>query len=280
MDKIDSLSTASRSLTYLAAILFGLLGLVMFIAPAWGAANFAWKVSPFVTMTMGGWCLGTAVVAWESARIWRWAVVHAGLVYLWAFGLAETAVLAAFRDKLLLGGALAAPYILALAVTSLMAVVGLADWVRRWPSLHPQGVAVTPRVRFGIVLFALGVAYLCAGGLLAGPDSPATQGAVFPEPRTLFTVRAFAVFFGAVALASATLIPAQGMDPVMFFGRTGLTLIVPILIAAFLNMDKFDLAARPGGLIYLGVYIGCLLVTGSVLIYYRGREAQAQQATA
>ena len=63
------LSPASRWLTRILSALYAALGLILFLAPDWSAANFSWKVSPFVAMTMGGWCLGNAYFAWESARV-------------------------------------------------------------------------------------------------------------------------------------------------------------------------------------------------------------------
>ncbi|HEY4691389.1 MAG TPA: hypothetical protein VIK33_18925 [Anaerolineae bacterium] len=63
------LSPTSRLLTRLMAVLYAVLGVILFFVPEWSAANFAWKVSPFVAMTMGGWCLGNAYFAWESARV-------------------------------------------------------------------------------------------------------------------------------------------------------------------------------------------------------------------
>ena len=51
---------------------FGALGVVLFVAPAWSAERFPWGVSDFVAMTIGGWCIGSAVLAWQAAHTWRW----------------------------------------------------------------------------------------------------------------------------------------------------------------------------------------------------------------
>ena len=64
------LSRASRWLTYLNAVLYAALGGILFVFPGKMAPVFAWKVSVFVTMTIGGWCLGNAWLAWISARRW------------------------------------------------------------------------------------------------------------------------------------------------------------------------------------------------------------------
>src|SRR2546423_14426321 len=89
----EALSALSRNLTFVVAGLFTLLGLVLFFVPDWASANFLWKVSPFVAMTMGGWYLGSAFLAWEVARVWRWSSVYASIIFLWVFSLLETVVL-------------------------------------------------------------------------------------------------------------------------------------------------------------------------------------------
>ncbi|MEN3355079.1 MAG: hypothetical protein V7640_3237, partial [Betaproteobacteria bacterium] len=45
------LKSTSRRLTYLLAFLYALLGAILFFAPVQFSSVFAWKVSPFVTMT-------------------------------------------------------------------------------------------------------------------------------------------------------------------------------------------------------------------------------------
>jgi len=85
------LSNASRYLTYLAAALYAVLGVWLVLQPAQIAPVFAWTVSPFVTMTIGGWCLGNAMNAFITARRWSWALVSGSLVYFWSFGLLELA---------------------------------------------------------------------------------------------------------------------------------------------------------------------------------------------
>ena len=84
------LSSTSRTLTYLCAACYLLLGAALFLAPNSLADRFAWSVSPFVLMTMGGWCLGNAAFAWQSARIWQWKSIYPSLIYLWSFALRST----------------------------------------------------------------------------------------------------------------------------------------------------------------------------------------------
>ena len=69
------LSNASRFVTYLLAALYAVLGSLLLIFPKQLAPVFAWKVTPFMTMTIGSWCLGNAWLAFLSARRWEWRLV-------------------------------------------------------------------------------------------------------------------------------------------------------------------------------------------------------------
>src|SRR5512144_3249691 len=62
------LSNLSRWLTYLLAILDAILGAFLFLLPETLAPVFAWKVTPCITMTIGGWALGNAWLAWVTGR--------------------------------------------------------------------------------------------------------------------------------------------------------------------------------------------------------------------
>jgi len=267
------LSPTSRWLTRILSALYAALGLILFLAPDWSAANFSWKVSPFVAMTMGGWCLGNAIIAWESARVWRWAVVHPNLIYLWLFGLLETIVLITFGDRLILDVVMAWPYIATLAVTLLAGVVGVVDWLRLRPALTPEGAPVSSGVRGGVIFFVVFVGFLAVGGSLAQPGGLSTEGGVFPEKLSLFTVRAFAAFYAALSLAAVPLLWTKGSAPILAFGRVGIGLILPITVAAIVNLGQFDFAARPGGLVYFGAYLGTLIVTVFLILRDRVRRA-------
>src|SRR5688572_4545002 len=94
------LTNLSRTLTYLTALLYAVLGTLLFVLPGQLAPLFAWKVSAFVTMTIGGWCLGNAWLAFLAARRWRWDLVYSTLLYLWLFGVLQTLVLQLFISKL------------------------------------------------------------------------------------------------------------------------------------------------------------------------------------
>src|SRR5512141_3352195 len=112
------LSNLSRWLTYLLALLYVVGGIPLFFLPETLAPAFAWKVTPFMTMTIGGWSLGNAWLAWFTARRWQWNLVFSALLYLWLFGLGELFVLFNFRDKLVLGHPIAWLYFITLIVNA------------------------------------------------------------------------------------------------------------------------------------------------------------------
>jgi len=263
---VDALSSTSRQLTRLVALLFALLGLVLFVVPDWAAANFLWKISPFVAMTMGGWYLGSAIVAWEAARVWRWPVVYARLVYMWAFALLESLVLVLHNDKLRLDMVLGWLYLVMLVIASITALIGIFEWTRLRPSLADSGGPMPGFLRLLIVIFAGFVAFLALMGALGFG-----QGAqIFPEKLSLFTIHGFAAFYLSLGVGAVALLRSRSIAPVIAYAQTGLALIVPITVAALVYIDKFDFAGRPGGLVYIGIYVVVAIAVGILL--WRRRE--------
>lgn len=273
------LSPLLRRLTLLLAILYAALGLILFLAPAWSAANFSWKISSFVAMTMGGWCLGNAYYAWESARIGRWPVVYPSLIYLWVFGILELLVLFLFRELLILNVLLAWPYILTLGLTVVTAIVGIVTWLRERPSLSAEGLAIPLWNRPVIIFFVVFVGLLALLGGRAQAGGLSTKGGIFPQPLTLFTVRAFAAFYAALALSALPLIWTRNLAPWLLYVRAGLGLLIPILIAALLHLGQFDFANRPGGLLYIGAYVAALVAVIFILAVYRRQPVNYVGAT-
>jgi hypothetical protein len=271
------LSATSRTLTRISAICYLALGALLFLAPNWASENFPWNVSPFVVMTIGGWCLGNAVFAWLSARLWDWKLIYPSLLYLWLFGLFEAAVLLAFRDRVSVGSIVALSYMVTIGANVLAAVSGLVDVLRLRPSTAVDGRPIPGYVRGLIIFFTFNLSILALGGLLAEPGGLSTEGGIFPEPLTLFTVRAFAAFFGAICLSALPLIWTRTLTPMLAYGQAGILLTIPIMIAAFVNLDKFDFAARPGGILYLGSYLFTLLATTWGVWYYSSGFRRAQR---
>jgi hypothetical protein len=207
--------------------------------------------------------------------LWDWKLVYPSLIYLWLFGIFEADVLLAFRERVNVGSLLAWAYIVTIGINVLAAVMGIIDFLRFRPGSQIEGTPVPGYVRGLIVFFTLNLSILALGGLLAKAGGLSTEGGIFPEPLTLFTVRAFAAFFSAICLSALPLIWARNLTPMFSYGLSGIILIIPILIAAFVNLDKFDFVGRPGGILYVGAYIVTLIITGWGLWHYRPALRQA-----
>lgn len=250
------LSNSSRLLTYLNAILYAVLGASLYFLPEQLAPVFAWKVTGFMTMTIGGWCLGNAWLAWIAARRWRWSLVHSVLIYLWLFGIGELVVLFAFRDKLALGHPIAWLYLITLVVNALTAVVGVLDWLRIRPSLGTSGASFTPFQNVSLVAFIIFVGFLGLYGCVAQVGAPGTSGGIFPETMSLFTLRSFGVFYLTLALAVIPYLWNKDLNAILTHSIASYGLIAFITAAAFVYIRLFDFAAKPGGLLYFAAYFG------------------------
>lgn len=249
------LSTTSRWLTVILVILYAALGTALFFMPARLSAVFAWNISPFVAMTIGGWCLGNAWAAQVAVRRWRWSQIYPVLIYLWLFGVLELLIVLLFRDKLRLSHPVAWLYLITLAVNVIASIRGVIDWLRLRPSWATTGRLVTPLIRFMIVFFVVFVGFLGLYGLFAQEGWPGTNGGIFPEVMSPFTLRSFGAFYLALALAAATLWITKRFESFLSFIYAEFGLIVAITLAALWHIRLFDFSARPGGVVYLGVYV-------------------------
>jgi hypothetical protein len=145
----------ARILTYLAFVFFTLLGLPLFLSPQTSAPVFPWKVSTFVAMTIGGWCLGNAWLAWITARRWRGRLVYSALIFLGLFGFLELAVAAVFRDKLVLAHPLSWLYLAALIVSLAAGLFRGFGWLRTRPPRTPIGLPVRRAHRAFMLAFVI-----------------------------------------------------------------------------------------------------------------------------
>jgi hypothetical protein len=260
------LSSVSRFAAATLAVLYALLGVILFVAPEWASANFAWNVSPLVAMTIGGWCLGNAWAAFVVARRWQLMLTLSGLVYLGLFGILETGVAIAFADKLKLGHWLGWLYVVTLAVNLVAALLWLADWLTRRSGLERSASRLG---LLGIVtgaIFIVVVGFLGLYGLLAPEGSRGLGGTIFPQVISMFTLRAFGAFYLAVALAPIVLLIVR--SPAMMLSHTLLSwgLILFITIAALVFIGEFDFANRPRQWVYLGAYLLVGFVTAIYLL--------------
>lgn len=255
------LSQTSRYLTYLIALLYLALGAWLFLLPNQAAPVFAWKISPFIAMTIGGWCLGNAWNAYITARRWTWAKVYLSLIYLWLFGLGQLAVVIAFQDKLALAHPVAWLYMAALGVNVLAAIMGIVDWLRIRPAFASKEKLRPSQVTL-VAIFVLFVSFLGVYGLTVAIGAPGTSGGIFPEPMSAFTLRSFAAFYLSIGLATIFFLFTRDQRALLNYGFSQYGLIIFITAAALFYLPLFDFAARPGGLLYFGAY----LVVGVILI--------------
>lgn len=249
------LSNTSRLLTYLNAILYAVLGVLLFTMPEQLAPVFAWKVTAFMTITIGGWCIGNACLAWIAARRWEWGMVYTSLIYLWLFGITEMGALLFFRDKLVLQHPIAWLYLVTLVVNVLTAIVGIYDWLRLRPVREQKGKQVVWWQRAAILIFVLSVGFLGVYDSTNQLGDPGTNADIFPELMSLFTLRSFGLFYLSLALAAVPLLWEKNLNTMLSHGFAAYGLIVFITAAGFVYLRLFDFAAHPGGLLYFGAYL-------------------------
>lgn len=252
----------SRWFTYLNALLYTFLGALLFFFSAQLAPVFAWKVTPFMTMTIGGWCLGNAWLAWLAARRWHWGLVYTALFYLWLFGALETAVVLAFSDKLQLAHPIAWLYLLTLSVNVVAALVGIVEWVRTRPARASATSAPSRLMRFLVAAFILLVGFLGYYGLTAQIGAPGTNAEIFPEVMSLFTLRSFGAFYFTLAVSVIPLLWERNRQTALSHALLLFGLILFITIAALAYLPLFNFAAHRFQSVYFGIYV----LVGSVII--------------
>ena len=272
------LRTAWRALFALAVVAYVATGVPLFLAPSWSSEHFAWKVSPFVAMTAGAWCLGTAVFAAWAVLERRWEPIRPCIFYVLSFGATQLAVALYESDLLRTDVVLAWPYLAALGLSVAGGALAVADGRSSLgPDRRPGGLEVTRFMRQIDVFFVVFVWFLAVVALWA--PARATDAAVFPEPLSLFSLRAFGAFYFSLGVAFVALVFDRRADAVVVGMWCGLALVVPILVATAVYADSFDLSAHPGQLLYPTAYVAALV--GAVVILRwerRARDGAAQSA--
>lgn len=263
------LSSVPRRLMYITTAAFGLMGLVLFVAPNWSATNFSWKISPMVAMTIGGWYLGTAVMAGLVAYYHRWNVIYSSMLYVGVFSVTEATVLVIHSAKLKLDALLAWPYLGMLGLAILTSLFVLLDWLRQKPTLTNEGKPIATWVRGLIVFFVLFVFFL--SGVAFSGHWVGLNGGVFPEPLSLFTLQSFGAFYFSLAFSVLALLRVRRLAAVTVQIWGGLALIIFITAAALIYFRAFHFAERPFQSIYLGVYLLALVLS---LLYLWNTRAQ------
>lgn len=243
-----------RSLQWLGVVALAIFGGVAFAAPGWAVGEFPWGVGPIMAMTMGGWGIGTAAIAALAASQSRQDRILGLNVYLWLFGILELLVVLAFLDRLQVGHLLTWPYLVGLVALAASGVAGVVGWWTTRPDLRGPVGSVTTWMRAVAIGLGAFTAFLAAGTLIAGPEGQTAQGGVLPEPMSLFSIRAFSAFLAAISAATLSMLLPRNPRPAWELDRGGFILSTVILIAALLNLAAFDVAARPGGLVYIAAY--------------------------
>ena len=248
------LSNISRWLTYLTAILYAILGVLLFFLPEQLAPVFAWSVTAFMTMTIGGWCIGNAWLAYVTARRWDWKLVYPALFYLWMFGITELIVLFAFRARLVLLHPIAWLYLVTLCVNVITAIVGILDYFRNRPSRADFGPSTKTYHRIMALGFVIIVGLLALFGSFAQVGDVGTNGGIFPEVMSLFTLRSFAVFYLSLTVGALSLIWERNLSVLLNHAYASYALVIFITAAIFAYFGLFDFTNKPGQLIYVGAY--------------------------
>jgi hypothetical protein len=264
------LAPKTRAAIRIGSLLYLALGLVLFAAPEFAASAFPWKVTPLVAMTIGGWLLGNGAALWFASAPGPAPRIMPVLAYVVAFAALELLVVIAFRGALRLDAVLAIPYLLTLGVSIIAAAFGMLE-LRNSTEVVVTEDEPLPlldrRLLLGLLAF---VTLLAVGGFIAGSGGLSTTGQIFPEPLTLFTVRAFAAFYLALAVGIGALLLRPGVGSAFMLGIAGIALIIPILVAAVLHLGAFDFAGRPLGILYLAAY--AVVLVPSALFLLRHRE--------
>jgi hypothetical protein len=248
-------------------------GVPLFVSPSWAAERFAWNVSPFVAMTAGAWCLGTAVFAAWAVLDRRWKAIRPCVVYVLSFGVTQLGVALYEEDLLRTDVALSWPYLAALGLSVVGGALALADgWRHFGPDVRP-GLAVLPWMR-GVDVFFVSFVWFLAVVAFVAPER-ATNGSIFPEPLSLFSLRAFGVFYLSLGIAFVVLVRDRRALAVLVGMWCGLALVVPILVATAVHADSFDIAEHPGQLAYPLAYLAALGGAIYILLWARRSEAPA-----
>lgn len=263
------LAPKTRAAIRIGSLLYLALGLVLFGGPEFAASTFPWSVSPFVAMTIGGWLLGNGVALWFASGPGPAPRVMPVLAYVAAFSAFELLVVIAFRGALKLDALLAIPYLVTLGVSLIATAFGMLELRTSTAVVVAADEPLAPRVRWLLLGLLAFVTALAVGGFLAGAGGLSTTGQIFPDRLTLFTVRAFAAFYLALAVGIGALLLRPGVASAFMLGIAGIALIIPILAAALLNIGAFDFVERPLGILYLAAYAVVLVPSVAFLVQHR-----------
>ena len=269
LERVEPWSKVVLALTGLTLVF---TGLGLFLLPEYAADNFAWAVSPFLAMTIGGWAIGLGMMSLDAARGWArdgLSRVYASVVAVWLFCVLELAVVIGFAGALRTDHWLTYPYLLALALGVISAALGAPVLWRRRRLLAAQGDGNPGWVRAVYALFALGTFGLAVAALTLDVST----ASVVPEPLSRFSASAFAAFLAALGCGALPMVVTRDVEPAAQYARAGLFPNVLVLAAALGFSSSFDLGARPGGWLYIGAYVLAAVIALAIVVWYRRATA-------
>jgi hypothetical protein len=270
------MTSAARLLALVAAGVFLVVGIPWYVRPEWSADRFPWGVSPMVAMTIGAWSLGNAWWSWCAARPRPARDARALWAYLLAFGVLELAVVVWFADKLRTEEWMTWPYLASLVLAALAGATGLLAGDQGTEEPAPDEPAVPPWASGFVWFFVVFVGFLALVAFWA--PARARSGIVFPEPMTLFTLRAFGAFYLSLASGAAVLLPARRASAFAAYGVAGLGLVALITATVVAYADRFDIGDHPLQVLYIVAYVGVLVVDVAGLVWYRRQRSAIRSA--
>ena len=225
-------------------------------------------MSPFLAMTIGAWAIGMGVMALDAARGWAsngLSRVYASVVAVWLFCVFELAVVVGFAAVLRTDHWLTYPYLLALLLGVVSALLGARVLWQRRGLLRTQGDGAPAWLRAIYALFALVTLGLAVAALVL--DTSVAR--VVPEPLSHFSATAFAAFLVALGAGALPMARTRDIEPQAQYARAGLFPDVLALAAALSFSNTFDFAAHPGGWLYIGTYVLVAIVALAIAWWHR-----------
>ena len=106
-----------------------------------------------------------------------------------------------------------------------------------------------------LIAFIVFVDFLGLYGSTAKVGAPGTNGGIFPEVMSPFTLRSFGMFYLTLALAVVPFLWNRNLNAILHHSIASYGLILFITIAALVYIHLFNFASKPGGAFYFIAYL-------------------------
>jgi hypothetical protein len=291
-----------RQVHAIALVASVLLGLVMLFGFDWARARFPIDLGPLTSATWGAWWIGLAGFGWSlqrhrpdasdlnrtSASIQSIAPV---CVLLWTFWPLLAIHLLIHSNKLDISRPLAWPFFIVVVLQIVSTIIGMAEALRFRRSTatesrgtHDTIASTVPAptslvadrtipmwMRAGVFAFVALSLYLGIKLLFTNPSGYTNPRAAYPEQVSVVAIRVFGFLYLAVGLAGTMAGISRTRRPMLTLARAGIPIVITILIASVLFLDRFDPATRSGSIRYIGVYLGILIAASILLLAHHSR---------